>query len=112
MNVKISELDGKTIVLEVEKGDTGSVVDLLDIQNHGYAIMGPNVDIPIAVIDKRMLQEEWFTNDHLLAIEAHELGHIRMNSAEEYVAEKEGIRLLKASGHLAACALLEERGIV
>ncbi len=112
MNIKISELDGKTLVLEVEEGDTGPIVEMLNTQENGYAIMGPKVEVPMAVVDTRILKEDWVSSDHLLAIEAHELGHIRMNSPEEPIAETEGIRLLKASGYLRASQLLEDRGIV
>tara|TARA_E500000331_G_scaffold354351_1_gene407131 strand:- start:275 stop:613 length:339 start_codon:yes stop_codon:yes gene_type:complete len=111
MNIKTSELDNKTLVFEIEPGDTGPIVDRLDVEPNGFAIMGDAVPFSIAVIDTRSLSEEWFTEDHLLAIEAHELGHIRMNSPEEPIAEREGIRLLQASGHHKAAELLIERGI-
>lgn len=112
MKVRKSILDNETIVFEIEAGDAGPAVDYLKIQPNGYAIMGENVECPIAVIDGRSLAEDWFTQDHLLAVEAHELGHIRMNSDDESVAELEGIRLLEASGHTRAAALLYDRGLV
>ena len=111
MNIKTSELDNKTLVFEIEPGDTGPMVDRLDIEPNGFAIMGKGVPFSVAVVDTRSLSEEWFTKDHLLAIEAHELGHIRMNSSDEPVAEREGIRLLQASGYHAAANILIERGI-
>jgi|TARA_R110001583_G_scaffold5598_11_gene30105 hypothetical protein len=100
------------MVLEVEDGDEGTAVDLLNSRENGYALFGEAVPIPIAVVDGRLLKEDWFTFNHLLAIEAHELGHIRMESEEEYVAELEGIRLLKSSGYIDAANILIERGIV
>ena len=111
MEVRTSSLDNSTIVIEVEDGDTGDLVKMMDQRGNGFAIMGPAVDIPVAVIDARLLKEEWFTPDHLLAIEAHELGHIRTGSNEEPVAEREGIRLLQQAGHSGAAQLLLERGI-
>lgn len=111
MKIRTSELDGKTIVLEVEHGDEGFVVDMLDVRENGYAIFGSSVPVPMAVVDGRLMEEDWFTSDHLLAIEAHELGHIRMNSEEEPVAEREGIRLLKSNGYKDAANILIERGI-
>ena len=89
MKVRTSELDGETIVIEIEDG----------------------VPVPTAIVDGRLLRENWFTYNHLLAIEAHELGHIRMESKEESIAEREGIRLLKAAGKKEAADLLIERGI-
>jgi hypothetical protein len=65
----------------------------------------------MAVVDGRMFKESWFTADHLLAIEAHELGHIRMESSEECVAEREGIRLLEEAGCARAASILKVRGI-
>lgn len=112
MKVRTSILDNETLVFEVEHGDTGPVVDRLDIQPNGFAIMGEAVPVSIAVVDARQMDEEWFTAAHLLAIEAHELGHIRMNSEEEPVAELEGIRLLDAAGFTEAAQLLKERGVV
>ena len=112
MKVRTSVLDNTTLVFEVEHGDEGPVVDRLEVQPNGFAIMGEAVPIAVAVVDGRRMDEEWFTHDHLLAIEAHELGHIRMNSEEEPVAELEGIRLLEAAGFNAAASLLRERGII
>lgn len=111
MNIKTSELDNTTLVFEVEPGDVGPIVDRLDVEPNGFAIMGEGIPFSAAVVDTRNLSEEWFTEDHLLAIEAHELGHIRTNSSDEPTAEREGIRLLQASGHHKAANLLIERGI-
>ena len=111
MNIRTSILDGKTLVIEIEDGDTGIAVDLMDSRENGYALFGEDVPVAMAVVDGRLFKKSWFTADHLLAIEAHELGHIRMESEEEPVAELEGIRLLKASGHHEAASILIERGI-
>ena len=112
MEVRTSSLDNSTIVVEIESGDTGDLVKLMDQRENGFAIMGPAVETPIAVIDARLLQEEWFTPDHLLAIEAHEVGHIRTDSNEEPTAEREGIKLLQLAGHITAANILLERGVV
>ena len=112
MDIRISSLDNETFVIQLEKGDTGPVVDLMNKGENGFAVMGEDVEVPMAVVDGRLLEEEWFTQDHILAIEAHELGHIRTNSIEEADAEREGIRLLMQGGHFGAAQLLIERGIV
>ena len=111
MKVRTSELDGKTIVIEVEDGDEGPFVDLLKIRENGFAIFGEAIEIPMAIIDGRLLKEDWFTFNHLLAIEAHEVGHIITESEEEAIAERKGISLLKASGYDKAAEILIERGI-
>ena len=110
--IKRSKLDGETLVVVIEPGDRGTVVDYMDERENGFAVMGEDVPIPMAVVDGRLLEEDWCTPDHLLAIEAHEVGHIRTGSTEEPVAETEGIRLLRAAGHTGAVELLLDRGIV
>ena len=112
MKVRTSSLDGETIVLEVDEDDVGPIVDMLENKENGYAIFGEAVEVPLAVVDGRLIKEDWFSSDHLLAIEAHELGHIRMKSHEEPVAEREGIRLLESNGYWKAANILHERGIV
>ena len=111
MKIRTSNLDESTIVLELESGDDGPLVNMMDERENGFALFGDAVAIPMAVIDGRLMSESWFTTDHLLAIEAHEIGHIRMMSDEEPVAEREGIRLLIASGHSEAAEILKDRGI-
>ncbi len=111
MKIRTSDLDNETIVIEVEKGDTGDVVEMLDSKENGFAIFGEGVDIPMAVVDGRLFIHDWFTADHLIAIEAHELGHIRMQTIDESTAEKEGIRLLKLNNLDDAAELLISRGI-
>lgn len=113
MKIRTSKLDNETIVFEIEPEDTGPIVDMLDgPKPNGFAIFGKEVELPIAVVDGRLTEEDWFTSNHLLAIEAHELGHIRMDSCDEPIAESEGIRLLKTAGYKKAAKILVERGIV
>lgn len=112
MNVKTSELDNVTIVIEVEDGDEGPIVEMLNVRENGFAVFGEGVDVPMAVVDSRLFKHDWFTSAHLLAIEAHELGHIRMQSEEESVAEREGVRLLQSAGYNEAANILLERGVL
>lgn len=111
MNIRASSLDAETLVVVIEAGDTGPLVDMMNMRENGFAVMGEAVEVPMAVIDSRLLTEDWFTSDHLLAIEAHEVGHIKTNSTEEPVAEREGIRLLEKAGMYAAAEILKLRGI-
>ena len=112
MKIYVSRLDDETLVVTIESGDTGRIVELMNTRGNGFAIMGEGMEIPIAVVDGRLLKADWITSDHLLAIEAHELGHIRTGSVEEPVAEREGIRLLEMAGHTTAADILRGRGIV
>ena len=112
MQYRFSELDGQTLIIDIEDGDTGNLVDMLDSRGHGFAVYGEDVSIPFAAIDTRLLNEPGYTPDHLLAIEAHELGHIHQQSDNEVVAETAGIELLVKLGEEGAAALLMSRGIV
>ena len=112
MKIRTSELDGETLVFEIEAGDDNEFVKMLDgSKPNGFAVFGPSVPIPFAVIDGRII-DSGLTQDHLLAVEAHELGHIRNNSRDEPVAEAFAIELLGMSGHSEAQQILISRGIV
>ena len=112
MIVRISTLDNKTPIIEIESGDDSPVVEMLEARGHGYAIFGESVTIPMAVVDGRIREQPWATEDHLLAIEAHELGHIIEESTDEPTAERKGIELLESAGHLLSADLLKNRGII
>ena len=112
MKFRTSMFDEETTVIEIEKGDAGPLVTLMDQKENGFTMFIEGIPVPAVVVDGRLLKEAWFTNDHLLAIEAHEVGHIRTNSTDEPTAEREAIRLLDAAGHTAAASLLRERGII
>jgi hypothetical protein len=110
MNFRMSEMAKGVLVVEVEDRDKGTVVDRLSAQNHGYAIRG--IEYPVAVIDRRLEKQKWCTPDHLLAIEAHELGHILADTDDEPTAEAKAIEILEAHGHTAAAAILRDRGVL
>jgi len=64
---------------------------------------------PIMVLDSRMLTDDAFTADHILAVMAHELGHVRENTADEPTADRAGAAILREMGHVDAAVLLESR---
>jgi hypothetical protein len=112
LKIRTSELDGKTIVIEIEKDDEGPVVKMLATRGHGYAVFGPDIIVPMAVIDGRIREELWCTENHMLAVEAHEIGHISTNSTDEPTAERAAISLLEANKFFPAAQLLKERGVI
>jgi hypothetical protein len=112
VKIRISDLDSKTIIVEIEAHDDGPIVDALKTRGHGYAIYGESIEIPMMVIDGRLLDEVWCTQDHMWAIEAHELGHITTNSIDEAIAEKAGIKILENHKKFKAANLLKTRGII
>ncbi len=110
MNFRNSSLDPQVLVVEVEPGDSGPIIERLTDKNYGYCIRG--ISQLVAVIDGRLREKSWFTPDHLLAIEAHECGHLLADTDDEPTAEREAIRLLESAGHMAAATLLRERGVL
>ena len=110
MKFRMSDMASNVLVVEVEDREEGTVVDGLSDPNHGYAIRG--TEYPVAVIDGRIASQGWCTPDHLLAIEAHELGHILADTDDEPTAEAKAIEILTAHGHTAAVKLLRERGVL
>lgn len=112
MNIRQSVLDETVLVFEVEDGDTGEMVELLKKTGYGCALWGEGVDEPIIVIDTRIAKEDWCTKNHLLAIEAHELGHIKKESKVESVAELAGIELLNEKEYYSAAKILINRGVI
>jgi hypothetical protein len=110
MQFRKSSLAPGVLVVEVEPGDSGVVVERLSSTNHGYCIRG--ISQPVAVIDTRLRSQGWCTPDHMLAIEAHECGHLLADTDDEPTAEREAIRLLEAAGHTAAAQILRERGVL
>jgi hypothetical protein len=69
----------------------------------------------IIIIDGERLQEEGLTDDHLLAIEAHEIAHEILghegerNQAHEEEADELAIQILDSFSRKEAAALLRER---
>ncbi len=111
MQYRISELDEATLVVEIEDGDVGELVNLLDSRGHGFAVFG-EVPFPFVVIDGRLRKEEWCTDSHMLAIEAHELGHIHMQSPDEPTAEQKAIDILTKLDQRDAADILRGRGVI
>ena len=105
MQIRPSALDATVTVIEVESGDEGLMVDMLETRGHGYAILG--VEPKTVVIDRRIL-EQGLTRNHLLAVEAHEIGHNRVGT-DEQEADAEGVRLLTAQKLHMAARILRRR---
>ena len=110
MNFRMSTMAEGILVVEVEERDTGPIVDRLSGKNHGYAVRG--IESPVAVIDGRLVKKKWCTPDHLLAIEAHELGHILADTDDEPTAERKAIEILEEHGFIGAAQILRERGVL
>jgi len=66
--------------------------------SHAFAVFGESVDEPFIVVDQRLLEQDWFTQDHLMVILAHELAHILCRSENEKLADRIGMMLLQRAG--------------
>ena len=64
----------------------------------------------VIVVDSNIRDTTWFTDDHLTAIFAHELGHLARGS-DEQLAERWAIDRLTELNERRARLLLIERGI-
>lgn len=105
MQVRQSELDQTVTVIEVETGDAGPMVDLLETRGHGFTVLG--IGQRMVVVDGR-LRSQGRTSHHLLAVEAHEIGHLQTGD-DEREADLAGIRLLTAARKPMAARLLKAR---
>jgi hypothetical protein len=105
MQVRQSELDQSVTVIEVETGDVGPMVDLLETRGHGFTVLG--IAQRMVVVDGR-LRSLGRSAHHLLAIEAHEIGHLQVGD-DEREADLAGIRLLKNARKPMAARLLRAR---
>ena len=105
MQVRQSELDQTVTVIEVEAGDVGPMVDLLEERGHGFTILG--IGQRMVVVDGR-IRSQGRSGHHLLAIEAHEIGHLQVGD-DEREADLAGIRLLKNARKPMAARLLRVR---
>lgn len=109
MKVRLSHWHEDVVVCEVTDDTAPAhLLEGLKYKGLGYALWGESIETPIIVIDNR----GDLTPDQLLAIEAHELGHIMTKSLKETDAELFGIALLRANGRQAAADILLERGVV
>ncbi len=72
---------------------------------HALVVFGEDVERPMILIDASILDQEWFTQAHLLVILAHEVAHIHNESVSEEMADLVGMLLLYRYGHDEALAL-------
>jgi len=107
-NVRLSRFDHGILCVEATDETEPEILNRLDRTGLGLAIFGEGVEMPIIVVDHR----QGLTSDQLLAVEAHEVGHVLSGSTDEPTAELHGIAILRLAGHHAAADLLVNRGII
>ena len=106
--VEIPFTDEVVMDLRKRAGDT------LNEDTHAFAVWGEAVEDlgPIIFLNESIRSADWFTEPHLSAIFAHELGHINLNTAVEQEAERWGVELLASKGMREAARLLLDRGVL
>ena len=108
MIMRTSELTKiKIVVIEAEAGDEGPFIELLDRRGHGFAL--GSLEQPTIVLDGRIRGEPWFTHDHMIAVEAHEICHLLLGSTDEGQVDSAAIMMLEVLGHGGPAQLLRER---
>lgn len=107
-NVRLSRFDHGILCIEATDETSPTILNRLNERGHGMAIFGDDVEMPIIVVDHR----QGLTADQLLAVEAHEVGHVLSGSTDEPTAELHGIAILRLAGHHTAADLLVNRGII
>jgi hypothetical protein len=110
MNLYSCPLDSSVTVIEC--GPKDELGARFADKGHAFCIYGEGVSAigPVIVVNSEIREEEWFTENHLTAIFAHELGHISRGEDEQQ-AERWAIDFLSEINEDAARALLVERGI-
>ena len=103
-------LDSRVTVIEC--GPQDEMGTRFADKGHAFCIYGEGVSEigPLIVVNSEIRNEEWFTESHLTAIFAHELGHITRGENEQ-LAERWAIDFLEKINETEARALLIERGI-
>ena len=107
-NIRLCRFDHSILCIEATEETSPTILNRLNEKGHGMAIFGDDVEMPIIVVDHRL----GLTPDQLLAVEAHEVGHVISCSNDEPTAELHGIAILRLAGHHAAADLLVNRGII
>ena len=107
-------LDERVLMILVdpdEEPDEAAAVKLVTDNTLGFAVWGEGDQWvrPAMVLDARMLRDDEFTADHILAVMAHELAHINERTEDEPTADRIGALILRELGHVGAAKLLEAR---
>ena len=103
----------KVLVIYKESMTYPLITESLDFLDNSIGALIPGQEI--IIIDGERVQEEGLTDDHLLAIEAHEIAHEILghegerNQTHEEEADELAIQILDSFSRKEAAALLRER---
>lgn len=88
----------KEVSVIIIYGDDAEYEQLAPHFEENIAFTPLGSELSLIVIDGKATEEEWFSDEHLLVVMAHEMGHIRNNSVDEMDADLTGFDLLADSG--------------
>ena len=101
----------EVLIVYPESSLYSTVNEHFKIAGHAFLVH----DKKMIIIDGATVEEQWFTKDHLMVIEAHEIGHhiaehsvtnrVKPGPKMELEADWIGYQILKESGHLSAAKL-------
>lgn len=96
-----SRIDPSFDVWVVGKDETEYLFLSKIFKKHGHAFTLS--DRNLIVVDGIIVSKDWFTDDHLLVIEAHEIGHHIIKKKgicedQEHEADKIGLSLIRQHG--------------
>lgn len=91
------------IIVEKDDKEYNKARMVFDSGTIAFTTLGS--EVKTMVIDGEVMKEDWFSDDHLLVIMAHELGHIQSNSEDELTADQTGFDILAARGPSTAVSL-------
>ena len=98
-------LNREVTVIIVEKDDKEYDKACLVFDSGTIAFTTLGTETKAIVIDGEVMKEDWFSDDHLLIVMAHELGHLQSDSEDELTADQTGFDILAAQGPLSAISL-------
>ena len=78
---------------------TGEIEGVDFSDTHAFAVFGDGVERPMILLDASLLEQDWFTQAHLLVVLAHEVAHIHTGSTSEEIADLVGMLLLYRHGY-------------
>ena len=105
--IRKSKFDPGIMCYEAGLDAPQSLRDTLDERGPGFALFGEDVATPMIGIDAAA----GLSRAQMIAVEAHEVGHILTGSEDEETAELFAIALLRASGYHTSAQLLLDRAI-
>jgi len=105
MKVYQCQFDDEVTVVEVSKEDAeyAQAKEVFDKGTIAFTVL--NAGISAMVIDAEATKEDWFTDEHMSIIQAHEVAHLLNGSEDELEADLTGLQIIGEQGTIKAFQL-------